>query len=152
MMAMRNAGIPVCAATVMAIGPINAAEAMLPGPIPAEYAGQKKEHHRDERQAASAGSHGTMCDLIEGAVHLRLREQQRDADERQKQRRRKPAGNFGEGLSRQRQPEDPRQGHRKDPDVDLRSATERDGDCEGQEGNDGKIHSELESESPEFRI
>ena len=132
--------MPVWAATAIAMGPINAAEAMLPGPIRAEHTGEKEEHHRDERQAAAASLHGTMGDFVERAVDFRLREQQRDPDKRQKQRRRKPAGNFGEGSSRQVHADDPRQRHRKDADVDLRGATERDGDCEGQEGNDGKVH------------
>ena len=58
---------------------------MLPGPSDAIRRGQHEEHDRHQPGVAAAHAHRGVRDAVERAVDLRLREEQRDADQREEQ-------------------------------------------------------------------
>jgi hypothetical protein len=85
MIAIRNGGIAARVPTAIAIGASIAAVATLPGPSEAMRPREHEEHDGDEPGVAATDADRRVCDAIERAVQLRLREQQRDAGKRQKQ-------------------------------------------------------------------
>ena len=95
MMAIRNAGIPVWAATVIAIGPISAADAMLPGPMEPNTHARKKNMTGMSGRLPRHDRTARCATLVECAVHFRLREQQRHPDEREEQPGGKAGGDLG---------------------------------------------------------
>ena len=93
MMAIKNAEIPTCPRRPSPWAP----RAPSPRYCQADRGQdecQDEEHHRHHADAAPTISYGSMRDTDERAVRLRLREEERDADEREEQ----PRGEAGHHL------------------------------------------------------
>ena len=116
------------AATAIAIGASMAAVATLPGPSDAIPQAEQEERDGNQAGVAAAQADRAMRDLVERAVQLGLREQQRDADQRQEQLNRKPGEDVLEPHPAEVHADDPRERHREDADVEPREAADDDRD------------------------
>ena len=106
-----------------------------------ERASQHEKHDRNEPGIAAAHAHGAMGDAIEGAVLLRLREEQRHARQGEEERDRKAGDDVVERHAAHVHADDPRERDRQDADVQLREATDENRDDERAEGDVSEVHS-----------
>ena len=110
MMAMRNGGMRARPATAIAIGASIAAVEMLPGPSDAIPQREEEERHRNEPGVATAHPQRLVCDLVERAIELRLRKQERDACQGQEQLDGKPRGDIVQRHPTEVDADNPRKG------------------------------------------
>ena len=113
----------------------------VPGPQRGQRGGEHEEHHRNDSGIPAADAHGAVRNPVEGAVQLRLRKQQRHAGERQKQRDRETGDHLVQRHAAEIDADDPGQGERQNPDVQLREAADENRNDERGKRHIGKIHS-----------
>ena len=110
------------------------------GPDRGDCHREDEEHDRHDAAIAATEAHGVVREFVERAVGLREREQQRDADERQEQRRGKSGDHRVERHVADVDADYPRHRDGQHADVERGDAADENGYSQCDDRDDGEIH------------
>ena len=102
---------------------------------------EHEEHHGNDSGVPAADAQGAVRNAVEGAVQLRLGEQQRHPGERQEQPDREAGDDLVERHAAEVDADDPGQRESENADVQLREAADENRKNERGERDIGEIHS-----------
>src|SRR5437016_5170642 len=136
---IRNPLIPRFPATVIATGASSAVVAMFPAPIVANPAARKKKD-RDHTHISTRQLHALLRHLVERAIHTGLAEQQRHANQDEKQICRKSRRHISNLHPPEENTDDKCKSDGQEPDVDLRHTTDDDGNRKRDNRKHRKTH------------